>query len=342
MTSRERVIRSIKFEKPDRVPVLHRIKPGYFRIYDKEIREVIAKYPSDILQSETTHTWFSFYSKGIFFTKQGELNKDEWGCTWATTTNDYFGQVVDSPLKSWKDYCGYSMPDPYYGIEGIVEMDEIRVKDRQQHYMMVWIGSIFHIYTYIRGVENALIDVAEQKPEFFSLLNMIVEFLVKRIRILANHDLDGVFISDDWGSQQSMMINPKQWRKIFKPLYSLLAEAIHDRGLFAHFHTCGYTLPILKDLAECGFDEINPQVPLMDRNEIARIFAGQVCIRPDLERQGVLINGTPQEVWTHVVETFNDLHSPEGGYIGHIPVEMNVPLLNVEAMMKAYMDVSFT
>jgi len=64
MTSRERVIRSIRFEGPDRVPVLHRIKPGFFRLHEKEIEELRTKYPSDILQSEKTHTWFTFSTAG--------------------------------------------------------------------------------------------------------------------------------------------------------------------------------------------------------------------------------------------------------------------------------------
>jgi uroporphyrinogen decarboxylase len=341
MTSRERVIRSMKFENPDRVPVLHRIKPGYFRIYEKEIGELRERYPSDILQSEKTHTWFTFYSEGKLFTRPGELNTDEWGCTWATTTDDYLGQVVDSPLKSWDDYRQYSMPDPHHGVEGIAEMDAVRRDDRSRHYMLVWIGSIFHTYTYLRGAENALIDTAEQKPGFFSLLDMLLEFLLKRIEILSDHDLDGIFISDDWGSQQSLMIDPEQWRRIFKPRYTQLAEAIHERGFFAHYHTCGFTLPILGDLVECGFDEINPQVPLMDKDELAGIFAGRTCIRPDLQRQGVLIHGTPLDVEAHVRETFDALKSPGGGYIGHIPVEMNVPLANVEAMMRTYSELTF-
>ena len=220
-------------------------------------------------------------------------------------------------------------------------MVDVRQEDGAQHYMMFWIGSIFHQYTYIRGAENALIDVAEQRPEFFSLVERLYEFLLKRIKILSGYDLDGLFIADDWGSQQAMMIDPAQWRKIFKPYYRGLAEAIHDSGFFAHYHTCGYTLPILSDLIDCGFDGINPQVSLMDTKKIAKIFKEKTSIRPDLERQGILMRGTPDEVAEHVSETFQIFKSFRGGYIGHIPVEMNVSPANVEAMMKTYREASF-
>jgi uroporphyrinogen decarboxylase len=336
MTSRERTIRSIRFENPDRVPVLHRIKPGFIRLHRNEIRELREKYPSDILQSEQTHTWFTFHSPGKLNMVPGKLVKDEWGCVWQTLTSDHLGQVVDAPLKRLDDSNSYGFPDPEFGIEGIRYMAEVRKEDSAQHYMMVWIGSIFHQYTYLRGYENALMDVAEERPQFFALLERLTEFLIRRISILGDYDLDGVFIADDWGTQYNMLIDPQAWRRIFKPLYKRIAAEIHKLDRLSHYHTCGYTLQILPDLIECGFDEINPQVPTMDIHQIAGIFRNRRCIRPDLERQGVLMYGTAEEVAAHVSKTFETLKSEDGGYVAHIPIEVNLSVDNVEAMMKTY------
>jgi uroporphyrinogen decarboxylase len=341
VNSRERTIRSIRFESPDRVPVLHRIKPGFIRLHTREIRELRQKYPSDILQSEQTHTWFTFSSSGKLNREPGKLVTDEWGCVWKTTTSDHLGQVVDSPLKEWADFRNYAFPDPSYGIEGIRYMAEVRKEDGRQRYMMVSIGSIFHMYTYLRGYENALVDVAEQPGELFTLLEKLTEFAIRRIKLLADYDLDGIFIADDWGTQSNMLIDPEQWRRIFKPLYTRIAEEIHKLDRLAHYHTCGYTLQILPDLIECGFDEINPQVPTMDIHRIAAIFRDRACIRPDLERQGVLMRGSPQDVAAHVLDTFAILKSNRGGYVAHIPIEVNLPVENVEAMMNAYRDCNF-
>jgi uroporphyrinogen decarboxylase len=341
MNSRERVIRSIRFEKPDRVPVLHRIKPGFIRLHPREIRALRDRYPSDILQSERTQTWFTFDSPGKLNLVPGKLVRDEWGCVWQTLTADHLGQVVDPPLKTWGDLDGYQFPDAAFGIEGIRYMAEVRKADRREHYMLVWIGSIFHQYTYLRGYEDALIDVAEQRPELFSLLERLTEFLIRRIKILGGYDLDGIFIADDWGTQYNMLIDPRHWRRIFKPLYVRIAEEIHRLDRLAHYHTCGYTLQILPDLIECGFDEINPQVPTMDIHQVAGIFRNRRCIRPDLERQGVLMHGTAEQVGAHVLKTFQTLRSDNGGYVAHIPVEVNLPVENVEAMMKTYRRCDF-
>jgi len=341
MKSRERTIRSIRFEKPDRVPVLHRIKPGFIRLHAPEIRELREKYPSDILQSERTNTWFTFDSAGKLNMEPGKLVRDEWDCVWQTLTSDYLGQVVDSPLKSLDDSENYRFPDPSFGIEGIRYMADVRKEDGRMHYMMVWIGSIFHQYTYLRGYENALMDVAEERPGFFALLEKLTEFAIRRIKLLADYDLDGIFLADDWGTQYNMLIDPKQWRRIFKSLYERIVDEIHQVDKLAHYHTCGYTLQILPDLIECGFDEINPQVPTMDIRQVAEIFRDRTCIRPDLERQGVLMHGTAEDVRAHVMNTFETLKSNRGGYVAHIPVEVNLPVGNVEAMMKTYWQCEF-
>jgi uroporphyrinogen decarboxylase len=341
MTSHERVVRSVRFEHPDRVPVLHRIKPGYFRLHGPEIEALRRRYPADILQSERSHTWFSFATAGKLSTRPGALVTDEWGCVWNTLSADYLGQAVDSPLKSWEDLRGYRLPDPSFGSEGLQEIRDVRRADRQEHYLLAWTGSLFHQYTYLRGYENAMIDVAEEGPGYFELLDRITEFLLTRIRLLGREDVDGILISDDWGTQLDVMIDPRNWRRVFKPRYARICEAIHEAGALAHFHTCGVTLPLLPDLIECGFDEINPQVPTMDIKRIRALFHDRVCIRPDLDRQHILPDEPPEHVRRHVLETFETLKSSRGGYVGHIPVEMNVPPKNVEAMMAAYWEARF-
>jgi hypothetical protein len=79
----------------------------------------------------------------------------------------------------------------------------------------------------------------------------------------------------------------------------------------------------------------------MDIQQLRELFHDTVCVRPDLDRQQTLVSGTPVEVRRHVEETFAAFRSPRGGYVGHIPVEMNVSPQNVEAMMRAYREARF-
>jgi len=336
MNSRERVIRAIEFAGPDRVPIIHRTLPGAFRVHGEALETLYERYPSDVMLSPTRRAPFAFggqIGEGLV----GERVIDEWGCEWQKATDDYIGQVVVHPLSNWDALDHYVWPDPLRGREGLDEMVEVMRADRHEHYFMATAGTLMHRITFLRGFENALLDLAEGREEFTYLLDRIADFMLKRIELWTQAGADGILIEDDWGTQNALMIRPDVWRTIFRPVYSRLVLEIHAGGAYAHFHTDGVTLDIIPDLIEIGFDELNPQVWIMDVSELSRKFSGRVCFRADLDRQHVLPHGTPDEVAEHVRLTYAAFGGPEGGYIGYGQIGPDVPLANAEAMLRTFM-----
>ena len=117
--------------------------------------------------------------------------------------------------------------------------------------------------------------------------------------------------------------------------YKRIADAIHQGGTtYACFHSDGYIMDIVPDLIEVGWDEINPQVALMDMDELARRYGGKVCFRPCPDSQGVIPNGTPDEVRAHLEHIFDTLGHFNGGFVASGWVTGDVPLANIEAMME--------
>jgi hypothetical protein len=49
LTSRERVIRAIEFNDPDRIPHFHYFLPATFFRYGQRFRELLMRYPSDFV-----------------------------------------------------------------------------------------------------------------------------------------------------------------------------------------------------------------------------------------------------------------------------------------------------
>ena len=60
MNGRERYRRAIAFAGPDRPPVMHRTLPGAFRHYGRDLDELYARYPSDVLFNPASRNWFGF------------------------------------------------------------------------------------------------------------------------------------------------------------------------------------------------------------------------------------------------------------------------------------------
>jgi uroporphyrinogen decarboxylase len=137
------------------------------------------------------------------------------------------------------------------------------------------------------------------------------------------------------------MIRPEHWRKVYKPAYAKIVDAIHSAGLLAHLHSDGVTDAIMDDLIEIGFDELNPQMSCMDIEGLGRRFGGRVCFRADMDRQYTLPFGSPAEVEEYVQRMYDAFGASGGGYIGYGQVGTDVPLANAEAMLAVFSRLTY-
>jgi hypothetical protein len=213
MNSRERYTRAVKFAGPDRVPIMHRTIPGAFRRHGKALEALYARHPSDVLLSPSTRGWFAF-RRGVA-ESSGALRgvTDEWGCVWDSLNPDYLGQVFGHPLDTWEKLPGFKSPEPTVGIEGVHEMVEAVKADGHRHYSLIEVGTLWHLTNWLRGFENSLMDVLEDRPELYELRDRITDFLLKRVELLLERreHIDGVLVNDDWGRRKPDD-KPAYWR----------------------------------------------------------------------------------------------------------------------------------
>ena len=349
MNSRERYIRALTFQGPDRVPVYHATLAGGLRVHGRALEELYARYPSDVLKaprskSNISKTTLAFHDNARGGGTVGKVTYDDWGCGWLWSTADHMGQAVEHPLANWAAFDDYRPPDPMVGEEGVAFVEEVVRQDDHQHFVFVDAGELFQLMWFLRGFENALMDLIDEPPELYALRDLITDWNIKRIeRWLESGVVDGFTHRDDWGTQTTLMTRPETWRRVFKPAYKRIVDAIHSGGnAFASFHTDGCTQEIIPDLIEMGWDEINPQVHLMDIEKLGRQIGGKVCVRADTDRQWTLPHGQPEDVRTLVERIFNAFGRFNGGYVGWGEVASDVPLANVEAMLDTFYSFRYT
>ena len=350
MDNRERYVRALTFDDPDRVPVMHGGLAGIFRVYGEALVQLLDRYPSDVLFSPVAQGsdipmglgLFAFRGNSRGPWREREITYDDWGCGWLYLTTDYMGQPVEHPLADWAALETYQPPDPMTGDEGVREMEEAVRRDGHRHFVYVDGGELWQRMFFLRGYENLLVDLLEDRPEVYTLRDMVVEWNLQRIhRWLETKVVDAILIRDDWGTQTALMVRPAIWRKVFKPAYQRIVDAIHDGGAFAGLHTDGNTREIIPDLVEIGWDEVNPQVHLMNLEELGRLYAGRICFRPNLDHQRILTYGTPEEVRTHVGQVFNALARPNGGFVGSGQIHLDMPQANIETMLDALSSLTY-
>ena len=143
-------------------------------------------------------------------------------------------------------------------------------------------------------------------------------------------------ISDDLGTQKSLMMSPDTFRTFIKPYYVKIWGLARELGLDNWLHTCGNVNSIICDLVECGLNVLHPlQKHTMDWDEIARIWKGKIAFWVGMDVQDTLINGTPDAVRREVRVMRDTFDSPEGGflYAAGNGIVRGTPLENIEAFL---------
>ena len=202
-----------------------------------------------------------------------------------------------------------------------------------------WI-SHFEIYCQMRGLENALMDVAAE-PGFLEAtldrIDAIQTTMLERFLTDMGDLIDIVFISDDMGTQESLLISPAAWDRHFRHRLTRWCDLIHRHHKKVLFHTDGAARPLLPQIIACGVDILNPIqhiCPGMDRAALQRDFGDQVIFHGGVDNQHILPFGSAEDV-RRETRTCIETLGRDGGYIccSCHNVQAGTPVANVLAMI---------
>lgn len=330
MNSREVVKAAIEFMGPDRIPYTVWIDMPCFR-RDRSAEDVQAV---EELMADAPQDWVELWPAPVKEWRSREGPRvDEWGVTW------YDNYAIGHPLGAgWELLDEYQFPDPHKA--GRFDHIWAEIEQNNDSYVLgtVWY-TVFERMWMLRGMTNALIDPYWNYDRFIYLRDRIMEFDIEILRQCLEIGVDGVFFSDDWGSQQALLINPKDWRRLYKPCYQKLFDMAHQRGAHVWMHICGNIIDIIPDLIEIGLDVLNPVQPrAMNVDELGRRFGGKLCFFGGVDVQETIPRGTPQDIEAEIQHLIKTLGRFDGGYIGGTShtILPDTPLKNIKALYDAF------
>ena len=249
---------------------------------------------------------------------------DEWGILWENADSKSglgLGQPVGFPIRDWEEsYENYVMPDPYEpgrfdGLEQALEAAERECRWVQLNSQYC----IFERLHFLRGFENTLVDMYTNEAELTELCDRLLDYqlgIVRQAAELGKGRIHSIDTSDDWGTQNALMINPDMWRKLFKPRYKILVDEMHEHGIYMNFHSCGYITDIMDDLIEIGVDIVNIHQPnLLHLREFGERFAGRICFDVSVDIQETLPTGDKRKIEQEVRDLIRYWGTKEGGFI---------------------------
>jgi uroporphyrinogen decarboxylase len=375
MTSRERVRSALNHEIPDRVPIIIGVSNATgikMKPYQRVKKLVGIDAPDDYIYDwpelgtakidEETMCRLHSDVRGVldrFPEKVQERNKnreshspclDDWG----------MGQIEIEPgvwfpgyhpladattIKELEDYQGWpDMDDPYRVALIKEEAQEIVHENKFAIMATPWLMFPLERAFGLQGMDKFLMNLA-MIPDFAEAM------LKKNLELCKRHmghfleaiseNIDLIKIGDDLGSQDRLMISPKMYRQMLKPLHADLIKFIKERTKAkVFFHTDGDVFELIEDFIEIGVDVLNPiqtsAGKMSDLDGLKQRYGDRLIFCGAIDTQHILPHGTPEEVRREVRRVINILGEAGGYMIASVHTIMNeVPPENILAMVDA-------
>ncbi len=355
MNSRERFITTINRGVPDRPPLFASLTP--------QVAEKMSEYlglpyeePMDsLLSTRISHTNLLLYlgndavgTASISPESSPTVTNPD-----GTITNEYgmvfkpkglyneFYQFPLSHAENITDVDNYILPDPF--AEGRYDDADKKISTYKNDYGVIGDleTSIFETSWYLTGLEKFMMDMMLQPPYFDKLLDKVMHMNLEVGKELIRRGVDMIWAGDDFGGQGGMLMDPDQFRKIFKPRIKYMFEEFRkvNPDIKIAWHTCGSIFPIIPDFIEIGLDILNPlqpqakdMEPSILKKEFGKdlMFFGGICV------QDLLPYSSPHKIRDEV-RRIADILGKDGGYIiapAH-NIQDDTPVDNIIAFFEA-------
>jgi uroporphyrinogen decarboxylase len=292
-----------------RVPILLHfwiIKNSFLGEKRNELEKILLSYPEDALrigirmpdlfrnpEEKTEYSWVNFpdpyKSKNVPYDSRIAMN--DW---------DIFENVLEY------------FPDPHF--EGIFPLNP---QNDGRYRLGMWWQCFFERHWSLRGMTNSLMDFYTDPEKVHKLYSALTDFYLIVIERAKNElSIDGIFVSDDLGTQQGPFFSPEIFCEFFKPYYKRLINKAHSLGMHFWLHCCGNIELFLPHFIEIGLDVIHPiQKYTMDEKKINQQFGKDLCIWAGFDVQQVIPWGTPEDVRREVRFLMDTYRKPEGRFM---------------------------
>ena len=304
MTRRDRVLMTLKHEKPD-------VMPYYLDLTD-EVHARLTDYYQDENFFEKTGPYLAQERNESFTVLSPSKFKDMFGVLWNREQEGDFGVVQDYILTE-AEFGDYLFPKP---DEKLIKEKCERLQKHKGEFTMYIIGfSLFERAWALRSIPELLIDFKINQKFAHELLERIVEYNLAVVDIVAQYDIDCIFFGDDWGQQKGLIMGPTLWREFIKPRLKKMYERVKEHGMYVAQHSCGDISEVFPDLVELGLDIYNTFQPeIYDVAAMKKLYGDKITFYGGISTQQLLPKASPDEVKKEMKRLMNIL-GKDGGYI---------------------------
>ncbi|HNT35097.1 MAG TPA: uroporphyrinogen decarboxylase family protein, partial [bacterium] len=274
MTSRERVIRSLCHQTPDRVPMNYHADGNF----SKQLR---ARF--GLQGNQARNCWLTGNEDPRLLEALGcdlrMLVPDYVGPEIKTNPDGSFTSVFGEHLLIRENEIGAAFFEyPFLPLADAKSVEQVNAHpwpkaewfdfacikdqlDQWDEYAIIGgdMGTLdcMNRCLTLFGYERVMIGMAERDPVILTAFERIITFYneyLKRLTDAAGDRIDIIWLGEDLGTQKGPRISASMFRELIRPLWESVLRDIHSRGYFVMQHSCGSTRAFYPDFIEMGID----------------------------------------------------------------------------------------
>jgi len=325
MTGRERVLRALNHQIPDRVPIQDSPWGATVSRWHKE------GLPEDISPDEYFGYEFAFFGADLsprFPVKVIEKNEE-----YIITTTPMGGvrknhrdysttpEIIDYPVKTkddWKEIKKRLKPD-FTRIDWATGLANNKTAIEEGKFVCFSAACGYDALQSYMKSDQLLITIAEDPEWVKDMVMTLAELIIVTAELMMNNGFkfDGAFLYNDMGYRNGLLFSPDSYRKTHYEADRLLYGYFHSKGLKTLLHSCGNVTELVPLLIEVGLDCLQPLevkagmdvITLKEKYGDRLAFMGNIDVR-------LMADEDPAKIEEEIKKKF-EVAKRGGGYIYH-------------------------
>lgn len=293
MSSRERVMTSLSWKEPDRVPLQIYLTPeisaalqDYFR---KRRNYFGSESIPEILGIDFRSVGPAHKAKEKIKPPRDGIVYDAWGIGYKTVHHGSAGAYMEAWELPWaqmttlEEVERYPWPSADDYDYSTIEQQCDKHKDFAVMTGGAGIPDIVNGTLRGRGMEQVLLDIVTRDPVGLAIIDKRVEYLhemIRRTLEAGKGKIDILCLGEDLGNQNGMMVSWRDFNEVFRPRIQRFIDLAHAHGARAMLHCCGDSHEVQPALIEMGLDILDamqPEPKGMDPEKIRAACKGKLA-----------------------------------------------------------------
>jgi len=346
MTSKERMMRALHREKPDRLPVtIHQWQQYHLDTYmgsvdaltafkglgmDAAIQYFEAMGQFWIPDAEQYIVQSPDWQEGITVVNPDPLNK-ELHHTITTPGGELTYKTAGNLTTTWITEYLIKKHEDIDLIEKYMPIPKLDKKKVSEAYDELGDAGILRGFVWgdqagcwqhaccLMEVQDLILEAFDNPDWVHRLLRILLE---KKLMFI-EESLKGAkfdLIETGGGAGSDTLISPDMHREFCLPYARRMHRALHDAGHMSAYHTCGGMMHILELIVQNETDASETLTPpgtggnITEPEKLRQVFGGKVAMIGGMDQFNIITDGSAEQIRAEVHRLFEGF-GPKGGYI---------------------------